>query len=137
MRLFRSIAEVTIPAHVVAIRQGYGFGCYASWSVVFWSPHPPSHQRIDRLQSLKPPKIPVRTPQQRHAVFQADGGDAGVVELAALQLGLAGDVRQHLPVLQAAVQHLGGGGGEPGIYLGQGLLVSAGGAEDFGIGDDG
>lgn len=53
-----------------------------------------------------------------------------------MQFGFAGDARQDLPMLQAAVQYLDGGGGESGIYLREGLRVGAGGTEYLGVGDD-
>ena len=97
----------------------------------------PSNQGIDRFRVLEAAKVAIIAPQNRYTVLDADGGDAGIMELTALQLGLAGKLRQDAPVLRAAVQNLQLRGRQPGVDLRQRLVGGAGWAKYLWVGDDG
>jgi hypothetical protein len=64
-------------------------------------------QRIDGFERLEPAEISVGTPKHRNPVFNANGGNAGIVKLAAFEFSLACEFAKSVPVLGAAVQDVG------------------------------
>lgn len=62
------------------------------------------HQRITRFKLRKARKVAIGRPKFSHSVFDADGGNARVVKLAAFEICGAGQVEQGLGMVLATMQ---------------------------------